>query len=112
MSFNEQDGTCSCTLRRSSTTQDIARKVSTTTAYSIGFVVVLAQMASKSPVLYRPALGRVGLWFELEMVWPPQQLHSRAPGKQPSAMVDTRWKGMAGQTVKCGKSSFYAFCSL
>nr|GMN30023.1 hypothetical protein TIFTF001_051755 [Ficus carica] len=33
-------------------------------------------------------------------------------GKQPSAMVDTRWKGMAGQTVKCGKSSCYAFCSL
>ncbi|GMN58073.1 hypothetical protein TIFTF001_027193 [Ficus carica] len=32
--------------------------------------------------------------------------------KQPSAMVDTRWKGMAGQTVKCGKSSCYAFCSL
>ncbi|GMN61097.1 hypothetical protein TIFTF001_030199 [Ficus carica] len=68
-------------------------------------------MASKLPVLYRPALGRVGLWFELEMVWPPQPLHSRAPGKQPSAMVDTRWKGMAGQTVKCGKSSCYAFCS-
>ncbi|GMN65683.1 hypothetical protein TIFTF001_034751 [Ficus carica] len=35
-----------------------------------------------------------------------------AVGKQPSAMVDTRWKGMAGQTVKCGKSSCYAFCSL
>ncbi|GMN24859.1 hypothetical protein TIFTF001_045893 [Ficus carica] len=43
MSFNEQEGTCSCTLRRSSITQDIAREVSTTTAYSIGFVVVLAQ---------------------------------------------------------------------
>nr|GMN22910.1 hypothetical protein TIFTF001_051266 [Ficus carica]GMN22920.1 hypothetical protein TIFTF001_051267 [Ficus carica] len=27
-------------------------------------------------------------------------------------MVDTRWKDMAGQTVKCGKSSCYAFCSL
>ncbi|GMN67208.1 hypothetical protein TIFTF001_036271 [Ficus carica] len=40
MSFNEQEGTCSCTLRRSSITQDIAREVSTTTAYSIGFVVV------------------------------------------------------------------------
>ncbi|GMN74534.1 hypothetical protein TIFTF001_055816 [Ficus carica] len=40
-------------------------------------------MASKSPVLYRPALGRVGLWFELKMDWPPQPLHSRAPGKQP-----------------------------
>ncbi|GMN74569.1 hypothetical protein TIFTF001_055434 [Ficus carica] len=39
MSFNEQKGTCSCTLRRSSITQDIAREVSTTTAYSIGFVV-------------------------------------------------------------------------
>ncbi|GMN69091.1 hypothetical protein TIFTF001_038145 [Ficus carica] len=37
--------------------------------------------------------------------------HSKR-GKQPSAMVDTRWKGMAGQTVKCGKSSCYAFCSL
>ena len=34
----------------------------------------------QSPVLCRPALGRVGLWFELEMVWPPQPLHSRAPG--------------------------------
>ncbi|GMN34200.1 hypothetical protein TIFTF001_044881 [Ficus carica] len=41
MSFNEQEGTCSCTLRRSSITQDIAREVSTTTAYSIGFVVLL-----------------------------------------------------------------------
>ncbi|GMN52698.1 hypothetical protein TIFTF001_021842 [Ficus carica] len=40
MSFNEQEGTCNCTLRRSSITQDIAREVSTTTAYSIGFVVV------------------------------------------------------------------------
>ncbi|GMN66633.1 hypothetical protein TIFTF001_035697 [Ficus carica] len=112
MSFNEQEGTYSCTLRRSSITQDIPREVSTTTAYSIGFVVYdklryvydecydyMKHMASKSPVLYRPALGRVGLWFELEMVWPPQPLHSRAPGKQPSAMVDTRWKGMAGQTA-------------
>ncbi|GMN65555.1 hypothetical protein TIFTF001_034628 [Ficus carica] len=70
-------------------------------------------MASKSPVLYRPALGRVGLWFELEMDWPPQPLHSRAPGKQPSAMVDTRWKGMAGQTVKCGSlQSWYQSGSL
>ncbi|GMN19271.1 hypothetical protein TIFTF001_046931 [Ficus carica] len=43
MSFNKQEGTCSCTQRRSNTTQDIAREVSTTTAYSIGFVVVLAQ---------------------------------------------------------------------
>ncbi|GMN46372.1 hypothetical protein TIFTF001_015564 [Ficus carica] len=39
-------------------------------------------MASKSHVLYRPALGRVGLWFELEMDWPPQPLHSRAPVKK------------------------------
>ncbi|GMN20881.1 hypothetical protein TIFTF001_050084 [Ficus carica] len=46
MSFNEQEGTCSCTLRRSSITQDIAREVSTTTAYSIGFVVVLAQVSN------------------------------------------------------------------
>ncbi|GMN47180.1 hypothetical protein TIFTF001_016361 [Ficus carica] len=43
MSFNKQEGTCSCTQKRSDTTQDIAREVSTTTAYSIGFVVVLAQ---------------------------------------------------------------------
>ncbi|GMN30035.1 hypothetical protein TIFTF001_051756 [Ficus carica] len=28
MSFNEQEGTCSCTLRRSSLTQDLAREVS------------------------------------------------------------------------------------
>ncbi|GMN70155.1 hypothetical protein TIFTF001_039199 [Ficus carica] len=44
-------------------------------------------MASKSPVLYRPALGRVGLWFELEMVWPPQPLHSRAPGTYTQEVV-------------------------
>ncbi|GMN33957.1 hypothetical protein TIFTF001_041974 [Ficus carica] len=31
------------------------------------------------PVSYRPALGKVGLWFELEMDWPPQPLHSCAP---------------------------------
>ena len=35
-----------------------------------------------------------------------------AVGKQPSAIIDARWKGMAGQTVKCGKCSRYAFCSL
>ncbi|GMN65856.1 hypothetical protein TIFTF001_034914 [Ficus carica] len=34
-------------------------------------------------------------------------------GKQPSAMVDTRWKGMAGQTVKCGSlQSWYQSGSL
>ncbi|GMN66398.1 hypothetical protein TIFTF001_035470 [Ficus carica] len=29
-----------------------------------------------------------------------------------STMLDTRWKGVAGHTVKCGRSSCYAFCSL
>ncbi|GMN23852.1 hypothetical protein TIFTF001_040504 [Ficus carica] len=61
-----------------------------------------------------PLVGRVGLWFELEMDWPPQPLHSCAPGtytyvKGPiskvnnlSAMDDTRWKGVPGQTkVEC-----------
>ncbi|GMN20007.1 hypothetical protein TIFTF001_042965 [Ficus carica] len=34
-------------------------------------------------------------------------------GKQPSAMVDTRWKGMVGQTVKCGSlQSWYQSGSL
>ncbi|GMN42353.1 hypothetical protein TIFTF001_011562 [Ficus carica] len=37
-------------------------------------------MASKLPVSYRPALGRVGLWIVLEMDWPPQPIHSCAPG--------------------------------
>ncbi|GMN19357.1 hypothetical protein TIFTF001_042865 [Ficus carica] len=36
---------------------------------------------------YRPALGQVGLWFELEMDWPPQPLHNCAPG------TDTYVKG-------------------
>ncbi|GMN60880.1 hypothetical protein TIFTF001_029984 [Ficus carica] len=36
-------------------------------------------MASKLHVSYRPALGRVGLWIELEMDWPPQPIHSCAP---------------------------------
>ncbi|GMN27414.1 hypothetical protein TIFTF001_051875 [Ficus carica] len=94
MSFNEQEGTCSCTLRRSSITQDIAREVSTTTAYSIGFVVVM-KYDKRLYLLSESSLSYV-----------------YAVGKQPSAMVDTRWKGMAGQTVKCGKSSCYAFCSL
>ncbi|GMN67805.1 hypothetical protein TIFTF001_036861 [Ficus carica] len=51
MSFNEQEGTCSCTLRRSSITQDIAREVSTTTAYSIGFVVEVVIAERKLTVL-------------------------------------------------------------
>ncbi|GMN35650.1 hypothetical protein TIFTF001_042261 [Ficus carica] len=51
MSFNEQEGTCSCTLRRSSITQDIAREVSTTTAYSIGFVVEVVLAERKLTVL-------------------------------------------------------------
>ncbi|GMN60092.1 hypothetical protein TIFTF001_029182 [Ficus carica] len=96
MSFNEQEGTCSCTLRRSSLTQDIAREVSTTTAYSIGFVVVMQY----------DKLRRLYLLSESSLSY------VYAVGKQPSAMVDTRWKGMAEQTVKCGKSSCYAFCSL
>ncbi|GMN37081.1 hypothetical protein TIFTF001_006519 [Ficus carica] len=29
---------------------------------------------------YGPVQGRVGLWIELEMDWPPQPLHSCAPG--------------------------------
>ncbi|GMN74931.1 hypothetical protein TIFTF001_053274 [Ficus carica] len=32
------------------------------------------------PVTYRPVQGRVGLWIELEMDWPPQPLHSCTPG--------------------------------
>ncbi|GMN23330.1 hypothetical protein TIFTF001_043670 [Ficus carica] len=38
-------------------------------------------MANKLPVSYRPALGRVGLWIVLEMDWPPQPIHSCAPGQ-------------------------------
>ncbi|GMN64790.1 hypothetical protein TIFTF001_033862 [Ficus carica] len=86
------------------------------------------------PVSYRPALGRVGLWFELEMDWPPQPLHSYAPvfvgvadvivvlaerkltsyvyavGKQPKELCDARWWSVARRAVKCGDNSRYAFC--
>ncbi|GMN33628.1 hypothetical protein TIFTF001_044818 [Ficus carica] len=51
MSFNQQEGTCSCTQKRSSITQDIAREVSTTTAYSIGFVVEVVLAERKLTVL-------------------------------------------------------------
>ncbi|GMN59324.1 hypothetical protein TIFTF001_028416 [Ficus carica] len=75
-------------------------------------------MASKLPMSYRPALGRVGLWFELEMDWPPQPLHSCAPGTDTYVMgpikmyvmvsnlrevSDARWWSVAGRAVKCGK---------
>ncbi|GMN34207.1 hypothetical protein TIFTF001_044879 [Ficus carica] len=90
MSFNEQEGTCSCTLRRSSITQDIAREVSTTTAYSIGFVVLLM-------LCYVVVVA-----MRLYLLSESSLSYIYAVGKQPSAMVDTRWKGMAGQTVKCG----------
>ncbi|GMN30469.1 hypothetical protein TIFTF001_039522 [Ficus carica] len=88
MSFNEQEGTCSCTLRRSSITQDIAREL-LMLCYVVVVVAMRLYLLSESSLSYVYAVG-----------------------KQPSAMVDTRWKGMAGQTVKCGKSSCYAFCSL
>ncbi|GMN66373.1 hypothetical protein TIFTF001_035447 [Ficus carica] len=39
MSFNEQEGTCSCTLRRSSITQDIAREL-----LMLRYVVVVAML--------------------------------------------------------------------
>ncbi|GMN64471.1 hypothetical protein TIFTF001_033544 [Ficus carica] len=224
MSFNEQEGTCSCTLRRSSITQDIAREISTTTAYSIGFVVKnprerggekprenqekklekakggygragvrkkgvknfgaiwgaraeclesqkggrfrfaypnpslgLAKlcydmlchvfknamvpempcfqeghvMVSNLPTISDAILWRAGaadceiklplvepihissgLVYNLIMMAFKEGLKVRYSSKQPSAMVDTGWKGMAGQIVKCGKSSCYAFCSL
>ncbi|GMN27936.1 hypothetical protein TIFTF001_046188 [Ficus carica] len=51
MSFNEQEGTYNCTLRRSSITQNIAREVSTTTAYSIGFIVEVVLAERKLTVL-------------------------------------------------------------
>ncbi|GMN21652.1 hypothetical protein TIFTF001_041406 [Ficus carica] len=88
MSFNEQERTCSCTLRRSSITQDIAREL-LMLCYVVVVVAMRLYLLSESSLSYVYAVG-----------------------KQPSAMVDTRWKGMAGQTVKCGKSSCYAFCSL
>ncbi|GMN34591.1 hypothetical protein TIFTF001_042085 [Ficus carica] len=63
-------------------------------AYSIGFVV------NTYP-------SRVGLWFELEMDWPPQPLHSCAPSTYTyvsnlPAISDTRWRSMAGRAVKYG----------
>ncbi|GMN68499.1 hypothetical protein TIFTF001_037559 [Ficus carica] len=67
-------------------------------------------MASKLPVSYRPALGRVGLWFELEMDWPPQH-HSivARPVSNLPATVDARWRGVAWQTVKCGDQAAMRF---
>ncbi|GMN43586.1 hypothetical protein TIFTF001_012792 [Ficus carica] len=106
MSFNEQEGTCNCTLRRSSLTQDIAREVSTTTAYSIGLLCYLSKYIIVRCMLEAYALLRLYLLSESSLSY------VYAVGKQPSAMVDTRWKGMAGQTVKCGKSNCYTFCSL
>ncbi|GMN30686.1 hypothetical protein TIFTF001_048035 [Ficus carica] len=40
MSFNEQEGTCSCTLRRSSITQDITREL-----LMLCYVVVVAMLS-------------------------------------------------------------------
>ncbi|GMN70125.1 hypothetical protein TIFTF001_039169 [Ficus carica] len=63
------------------------------------------KMASKLPVSYRPALGRVGLWIELEMDWPPRPIHSYAPGTNTYVMGpvnnlqatdDTRWRAWTG----------------
>ncbi|GMN34463.1 hypothetical protein TIFTF001_044906 [Ficus carica] len=113
MSFNEHEGTCSCTLRRSSITQDIAREVSTTTAYSIGFVVhVSIRARSMFTKSYKNNKIKYDMTRRLYLLSESSLSYVYAVGKQPSAMVDTRWKGMAGQTVKCGKSSCYAFCSL
>ncbi|GMN58245.1 hypothetical protein TIFTF001_027348 [Ficus carica] len=52
------------------------------------------------PVTYRPVQGRVGLWIELEMDWPPQPLHSCAPGTVTYvsnlwAINDARWRSVA-----------------
>ncbi|GMN69652.1 hypothetical protein TIFTF001_038698 [Ficus carica] len=52
------------------------------------------------PVTYRPVQGRVGLWIELEMDWPPQPLHSCAPGTVTYvsnlwATNDARWRSVA-----------------
>ncbi|GMN40600.1 hypothetical protein TIFTF001_009832 [Ficus carica] len=51
------------------------------TKNEIKYKIKNVMMASKLPVSYRPALGRVGLWIELEMDWPPQPIHSCAPGQ-------------------------------
>ncbi|GMN59406.1 hypothetical protein TIFTF001_028493 [Ficus carica] len=53
-----------------------------------------------------PLVGRVGLWFELEMDWPPQPLHSCAPDTYTyvsnlQAISDTRWRSVTGRAVKC-----------
>ncbi|GMN19667.1 hypothetical protein TIFTF001_045219 [Ficus carica] len=62
-------------------------------------------MASKLPVSYRPALGRVGLWIELEMDWLSRPIHSCAPGTNTYVMGpvnnlqatdDTRWRAWTG----------------
>ncbi|GMN24257.1 hypothetical protein TIFTF001_040550 [Ficus carica] len=72
------------------------------------------------PVTYRPVQGRVGLWIELEMDWPPQPLHSCAPdnyvvlaerkltsyvyavGKQPVSNIQYKTVEMVLRTVKFG----------
>ncbi|GMN65304.1 hypothetical protein TIFTF001_034384 [Ficus carica] len=55
MSFNEQEGTCSCTLRRSSITQDITREL-----LMLCYVVVVAMrlyLLSESSLSYVYAVG-------------------------------------------------------
>ncbi|GMN66632.1 hypothetical protein TIFTF001_035692 [Ficus carica] len=51
----------------------------------IKYEIMKVTIASKLPVSYRPALGRVGLWIELEMDWPPRPIHCYASGKQPAS---------------------------
>ncbi|GMN18680.1 hypothetical protein TIFTF001_050830 [Ficus carica] len=82
-------------------------------AYNISFCC--ETYPTSLPVSYRPALGRVGLWFELEMDWPPQPLHSCVPGTDTyvsnlRATSDARWGSVAGRTVRCVNDSRYAFC--
>ncbi|GMN37080.1 hypothetical protein TIFTF001_006530 [Ficus carica] len=82
--FIEQKVTCSCTRKRSSITWDITREM---------YVRDVCRIAA----IY----GYVK----------PSYDASYAKVSNLQAVADTRWRNMAGRTVKCGKRCRYAFCS-
>ncbi|GMN65236.1 hypothetical protein TIFTF001_034293 [Ficus carica] len=111
----DREVTCSCTRKKSSITWDIAREM-----YARD-VCRIAAMLCDSMLCCMPCERRQQVvWRQVACVVPPPEV-GLSYGKSKSivarrvsnlqAVADTRWRSMAGRTVKCGKRFRYAFRS-
>ncbi|GMN25693.1 hypothetical protein TIFTF001_049233 [Ficus carica] len=120
----DREVTCSCTRKRSSITWDIAREMYARDVCRIAAMLcdlmLCCMPCVKNDMLKRKKEGNKLSGDKSPVSCPPPEV-GLSYGKSKSivahrvsnlqAVADTRWRCMAGRTVKCGKRFRYAFRS-